>query len=224
MAWVPAVIGAAGSILGGMFGSSGQRDANRTNIKLQREQQAWEERMAGSEVQRRMADLKAAGINPMLAGGQAGAASTPNVAPARVENAKRDLGNSVVTGSQLAMQSSAVALQRATARKTNAEAQIIEANIPYSADNARLTNEKLDFETERTSQEVRKIVGDLEIQKLTTSQLEALQPLIVRAQEIANAASKFGLSEAKAMSEFYEAVGGAGKWAELLRMVMALKR
>ncbi len=82
----------------GIIGGFGQQSANKQNIRLSREQMAFQERMSSTAHQREVADLKAAGLNPILSA-QKGA-SSPGGAQPTVKN----VGEKAVTSALGALQ------------------------------------------------------------------------------------------------------------------------
>ena len=74
----------AGPLIGGLFSAKGQRDANRANIAMARENRAWQEKMSNTAYQRAATDMSAAGLNRILALGSP--ASTPGGNVATIGN------------------------------------------------------------------------------------------------------------------------------------------
>lgn len=93
MVW-GAVIGAAGSIAGGLLSSAGQSSANRANMAMSQAQMDFQREMSNTAYQRGMADMKAAGLNPILAYKQGGA-TTPTGAMAQAQNALEPMGKGI---------------------------------------------------------------------------------------------------------------------------------
>lgn len=212
-------IGALGSIAGGLIGSSGQKDANATNLRIAREQMTFQERMSNTAIQRGIADYRAAGLNPMLAG--MNPASTPAGSTTRVENSKASIGQGVsnaVSSAASALTAQNIQAQnqllQAQTDKTRAEASVVQATVPYSASNARLESFKLENEVSELAQRVQSTIKDVALKDVD---LAIMRPLLIEYQKIQNEAQRLGIPAAQAQADFYKQLGSNAKYIELFQ-------
>lgn len=173
-----AAVGA--SILGGFLGQRGQSATNAANAQLAHQQIQFQERMSNTAYQRQIADMKAAGINPMLSA-KMGGASTPSGQTAVMQNTAK-------AGIEGAMMVANLKNMQATARKTNAEANNIERTSEgyQTFTNQKYTNETYDLQNRLAKVKV-EVNGQetsganyydtklaTEMQKMTVEEREAL--------------------------------------------------
>lgn len=135
--------GSAASAIGGAASYFGANSANTANRNIAREQMQFQERMSSSAWQRGVADMKKAGINPMLAVSQGGA-SSPAGSSAVMQNELAGVTPAVTSALGVARLKADIAkvrsdtdLNKTLARTSNSQAFLNLRNAESASANAR---------------------------------------------------------------------------------------
>lgn len=139
-----AAVGLVGGLMGADAAADSSAAANRANLQIAREQMDFQREMSNTSYQRAVSDMRAAGLNPMLAYSQGGASSPSGAAAVMQPEFTPQSMASAVSAAQLGVQAAQAVSQMKNVDADTTNKLATTANILA---NTRLQTLKADTES-----------------------------------------------------------------------------
>lgn len=228
MAWAAAL----GTIGGAAVDAVAQHSANSANVNLNRKNRDWQEEMSNSAWQRGVADMKTAGINPMLAVSQ-GPASTPSNSAATVHPIQvgQQLGSATAAALAAQQQQANIQLTKAQTWKEQALGDLAQFNV-----NPEIINDRYKNEMDAAHAAIRESVKRGDFTEAQAKQVTEMLPLLM-ATERSRAAlniqqtssahttenlAKLDQPEKEATADWFRTMGASGKMTDLIKNILMI--
>lgn len=215
--------GLGADIVGGAWGAYASAEAARDQWKHQK-------KMMQKRYQWQVADMKAAGLNPMLSVAQ-GAPGAPTAAQMSRENPFKGVARDAISAVMLKRQMenmdastenmlAQAASSTASARKANADASVIEQFGPQQAEAGLALNAST---ISRMEQEIKNLQAAGELTRQNVENNKVLQPLVNKYQAAVAKAAELDIPLKEADAKFWATLPEASflkQLAPLIRMIV----